>query len=332
MDRTTRQTAALLSIAVVAVAAIIALRWARTPVVPRPYLGGSLGGVGPGLYERIQISMAAATSRNEQALALCESDINAILAREFAEVARTGQLAAAEVATYSSCCGIIYRLAKDKVFGGTRAAEYVEAELGGRLRPALQTYSHELDTALARFDRSLAESTVTLAGELAHHRDSATGGPLAVDVNVRYSNDLDATLRNLGFDATAIGVSLSLDIWSLINSRLMSGLLAKATGMAATMFARPAAAVAAEITVAAADGPLPIGDVIAVVGGMWTAYDIYATRAAFESELTTTLSNSMPDMQRSVHDQVMTRIRGTLDAHRRAQDSIRTASTNAIAR
>ena len=32
----------------------------------------------------------------------------------------------------------------------------------------------------------------------------------------------------------------------------------------------------------------------------------------------------------SVHDQVMTRIRSTLDAHRRTQDSIRTASTNGI--
>ena len=92
------------------------------------------------------------------------------------------------------------------------------------------------------------------------------------------------------------------------------------------------AAVAAEMTIAVADGPLPIGDVIAAVGGVWTAYDIYATRGEFERELKTTLANALPDMKRSIHDQLITRIRGTLDAHRRVQDSIRTASTDAFTR
>jgi hypothetical protein len=327
MLRTARQAVALLAITTVALAAIVALHGSRTPVIPRPDGGGP---VGSGLYERIQLSVAAATTRNEQALALCESEINTILAREFAEIAHEADEAAEDVATYSSCCGIIYRLAKDQVFGGTAATDYVDQELGGRLRPALHTCSQELDTALARFDRSLAESTVTLASELAEARGGADDAKVAVAVDVRYSDDLDAALQNLGFDAAAIGVSATLDVWALLNSRLVSGLLTKATGMAASMFARPAAAAAAEMTVAVADGPLPIGDVIAVAGGLWTAYDIYATRAAFEAELKTTLANALPDMKRSVHDQVMIRIRGTLDAHRRAQDSIRTASTNGI--
>jgi hypothetical protein len=327
MSRTIRQAAALLVVATVAVAAIVALHGARTPVVPRPD-AATPGGAG--LYERIQISMAAATTRNDQALALCESDINAVLSREFSEITREGGKAVAEVASYSSCCGIIGRLAKDQVFGGTSASAYVDQELGGRLRPALHTCSQELDAALARFDRSLAESTVTLASELAQARDASGNDPVTVAVDVRYSDDLDTALRSLGFDSAGVGVGLALDVWGLINSRLAQGLLTKATGMAASMFARPAAAAAAEMTVAVADGPLPIGDAIALVGGLWTAYDIYATRAAFETELKTTLANALPDMKRSVHDQVMTRIRGTLDAHRRVQDSIRTACTNGI--
>lgn len=334
MNRLTSRSVALLVAAAVAVAAIAALRSARTPVVPRPESAGgaAAGGRNAGLYERIQISMAAATSRNEQALALCESDINAILGREFAEITHEGDKAAEEVTTYSSCCGIIYRLAKDKVFGGTNAADYVDAELGGRLRPTLHACARQLDTALARFDRSLAESTVTLAGELAQVGGSASNASLDVTVAVRPTDDLDATLRNLGFNAAAIGVGLTLDAWAILNTKIIQGLVTQAASMAASMFARPAAAAAAEMTIAVADGPLPIGDVIALVGGAWTAYDIYATRAEFERELKTTLANALPDMKRSVHDQLMTRIRGTLDAHRRVQDSIRTASTDAITR
>lgn len=337
MFRTHRPAVALLVVTFAAVVTMAALRLARVPVLPRPEPAGGAavgraGGRSAGLYERIQISMAAASTRNEQAFALCESEINSILAREFAEIANEGDEAAAEVATYSSCCGIIYRLAKDKVFGGTSAADFVNAELGGRLRPPLQACAHQLDTALARFHRSLGESTVTLAGELAEVGGATNGAPLNVTVDVRPTDDLDSALRNLGFNATAIGVGLTFDAWAVLHSQVIRGLVTKAAPLAASMFARPAAAAAAEMTVAVADGPLPIGDAIALLGGVWTAYDIYATRAEFEKELKTTLANSMPDMKRSVHAQLMTRIRNTLDAHRRIQDSIRTASTDAITR
>jgi hypothetical protein len=139
---------------------------------------------------------------------------------------------------------------------------------------------------------------------------------------------VDAALRNLGYRATGLGVGITLDVWALLNSRLAQALVTKATGTAATMFARPAAAAAAELTAAAADGPLPIGDAIAVIGGLWTLYDIHATRAEFERELKAAIANAIPDMKRSVHDQIMSRVRGTIDAHRRVQDSIRTASAS----
>jgi len=337
MNRLTSRSVALLVATVVTVVAIAALRAARKPVLRRPAVsGGTTAGDADRrsavFFERIRISMAAATTRNEQALALCDREVNAVLEREFAEIARRGEQAVDEVSTYSSCLGIIYRLAKDKVFGGSRAAEYVDTELGGRLRPTLQTCARELDIALARFDRSLAESTVTLATELAQVRNAADGGSLDVSVDLQPSGDLDTTLRNLGFNATSAGVSLSLDIWALLQSRLIGGMLSKVTGMAASMFARPAAAAAAELTVAVADGPLPFGDLIALGGGLWTASDIWATRAAFERELRTSVANALPEMQRSVHDQIMTRIHDTLDAHRRVQDSIRTASTDAVNR
>jgi hypothetical protein len=176
------QALVLCVLAIVAATVIAGLRGSVTPVLPRPAAPAAGGNVGLGTvpYDRIQISIAAANTRNAQALALCESDINTILAREFAELARKGDLAAAELAGYRSCCGIIFRLANDKVFGGSTASEYVDRELGGRLRPTLQACSRDLDKALAHFDRSLAESTVTLASELAQ-TGGGSGGLAARD-------------------------------------------------------------------------------------------------------------------------------------------------------
>jgi hypothetical protein len=328
---------ALIFFAFTAIAAVVCLKAMRTPVQPRPSLPLAPATPAPpppsnnaAFFERIQLSTAAANNRNEQAFSICERDLNQVLALEFGEIARRGEVAAAEVSSYSSCCTIIYRLAKDKVFGGASAADYVDAEVGRRIRPTLRTCGRELDDTLARFDRDLKASTVILASELAQIQAAHNDTPIDVAVDLHASGDLNKLLRNYGFNVTTIAVTSTLDVWGLLNARLVQGLIAEIAKTAGRMFARPAAAAAAEMTVAVADGPLPIGDVIALVGGAWTAYDIYATRASFEKELKTTLSNAIPDMKRSVHAQVIARMRGSLDSHRQIQDSIRTASANAI--
>src|SRR2546430_15882204 len=65
------------------------------------------------LASLIQVSVAAAGAKNEQALRLCETEINTILAQQFPELIRQGQIAAADISSYGSCCKIIYFLARD---------------------------------------------------------------------------------------------------------------------------------------------------------------------------------------------------------------------------
>ena len=103
----TRNNKALLVAAVVVIAAIAYFKTRETPVEDK-------------LSRMIQFSVDAANAKNQQAVSLCESEINAMLAQQFPEVTRQGLLAAQDIASYGSCCKIIYSLARDKIKSSIR--------------------------------------------------------------------------------------------------------------------------------------------------------------------------------------------------------------------
>lgn len=124
--------------AILAVVAVVFLQSAKTPVVVREIPAvGVPDRLVVGMYDRVQMSVSAATARNEQAVRSCENEINMILAREFPEIERRCNIAADEVSTYGSCTTIIYRLAKEQLGWSSSTVEYVNGELRGRIQPAL---------------------------------------------------------------------------------------------------------------------------------------------------------------------------------------------------
>jgi hypothetical protein len=305
--------------AVLAVIGVGVLESQRQPVVIRPVPSD----VASGMYDRIQLSVAAATARNDQAARVCESEINVVLSREFPEIERAANRAAKEVSTLGSCSTIIYRLAKEQLGWSSSTAAYVEGEIRGRLQPSLDTCGRELDVALDRYELALGESTVTLATELAQANGVTASRPVAIEVDVRSSGDLDATLRGLGISGGILSIAGTFDAVALMNTSIVRNLINKIAQLAASIFAKPAATAAGSAVVAAADGPLPIGDALAIVGGLWTGYEIYATRARFEQEIKASLTNALPEMKRSVHHQIMERIHSLKSDYQRAQDRIR---------
>jgi hypothetical protein len=162
-----------------------------------------------------------------------------------------------------------------------------------------------------------------MAAELAQANPSGMGQPLSIQADVRTSGDLDATLRELGINGGVLAAASSFDVVAIMNTTIVRNLITKIAQLAASIFARPAATAAGSAAVAAADGPLPIGDALAIVGGLWTGYEVYANRRQFEQDIKASLTNALPEMKRSVHQQIMERIRTLQSDYQRAQDRIR---------
>lgn len=310
---------ALLAVAIVIIIAIAYFKTCETPVTDK-------------FSHMIQFSVDAANAKNHQAVGLCESEIKAILAQQFPEVTRRGLLAAQDIASYGSCCKIIYLLALDKIKSSNATAEYIGDRMHSCMEQPLKKLSGDLETAIGRFDLSLKQNTVGLARELAQMNPHNQGKTISLPSDLKSSDDINKALNNLGLGGVTIGISIPLDVWAVLNANIVKSITAKVAAAAARMFARPVAAVAAEVTIAAADGPLPIGDIIAIIGGLWTAYDIYSTQKQFELEMKKSVENMMPDVQRDIQKQVLDHIHSILKEHQRLQDEIRQHSIQEYAK
>lgn len=83
---------------------------------------------------------------------------------------------------------------------------------------------------------------------------------------------------------------------------------------------------AASAVAPAADGPLPIGDIIAALGTAWTVYDIYDLVNILPNEIAKSLNATVDTLQAQTIDEVSKAIRQTHNAHVQAARSLATAA------
>ena len=319
-----RSTKAIL-IAVVAVAATIACLKLHERGVKRR--------CDEKLAHMIQTSVDAAGSKNQQAVRVCEAEINTILAQHFPEVARQGQKTAKDIATYGSCCKIVYSLAKDKIKGSNTTGQYLDTRMQAHLDRPLRKLSGDLETAIGRFELSLRENTVGLARDLAQMNPHNPARTISLPLELQSNTDIDKAIKNLGISGVTIGASIPWDVWFVLNTQLVKPLASKAATTAALLFATDAVEAATEAAIAA-EGPETffIADIIAFGGALWTLHDISSTRKKFEREMKRSLDNIMPDVRRDIQKQGLDDVHAMLKEHQRLQDEIRQRAVQECAR
>lgn len=264
-------------------------------------------------------SRSAAEGRNQAALTLCTAEITAVLDRQFTDLYFRAEPIAAAIATYKNCVRLVAMLASDQVRGRSDARDWVQERIEAKIDPQITTCQQEIQAALDRLDRELSASTLTMATELA-----AIGGTGSVSAAPDYAEglaglSLDAALGKLGFRGAFVPPTIALDIYALMHTRIGSWLVTKVVEMVKWIFARPLAAAVTEAGLVVADGPLPIGDAIAALGAAWTAYDIYALRNHFETELVSAVRESLPEARRSMEQQIWATLRERVASHAKLQ-------------
>lgn len=273
----------------------------------------------PDLAAMLADSRSAAEGRNQAALTLCTSEIVAVLDRQFGALHHSAESTAAGIATYGNCLKIIGMLASDKVRGRSDAHEWIRRRVEDGVAPRIGECQREVQAVLDRFDRDMAASTLAMAVELA-----AIGSSGSLTVVPEYAAGLEGlslteALEELGFGGLLVTPPLILDVYALLHSKIAQWMITKVVEMAKWIFARPLAAAAAEAGLVVADGPLPIGDIIAAVGAVWTAYDIYALRNHFEMELLQAVRSSLPDARRDIQQKIWSALRERVASHAEIQ-------------
>lgn len=313
-----KKSAPIIILALLAIAAIAVIKLQKSGVEPRVPPETPKIDYGP----LIKTHADQASRRNVNAIQSFELQIDRILKAHETKLTKAADAAAKEGADYQSCCAIIYYLAWDKVRGTSKTEEYLDSEINPTIEPAVAALAADVNRAVDTLEADLRRSTLVLAKDLA-----ALGPPerqrlIEVDIEGLNEADFDQSLRNLGFNAAGIGVALTFDAVAISQSRIGKLIWAKIKSIALRMFGKQVAKVAGSAAVAAADGPLPIGDILAVVGLILTGRDVYASQKEFEKDLRTSLSNLLLEANHDIHKQAVDYANSMLKEHQDFQDDI----------
>ncbi len=262
-----------------------------------------------------------ANNRNLAALKTFEMDVNRIIKHHKSKLRSAVAAAVQEAADYGSCCKIVYYLAWDKVRGGTNARDYLDKFTTRFLDRPVATMGKDLNEAVEQLSYKLRGSTLTLATDLAAIGASADGPRPAVSDEMSQA-DFDKAMRDLGLNASGVLVSMVFDAVAIGKSQLLAILQKKIGPIAARLFGKQIAKLAGSAAFAAGDGPLPVGDIIAAGGVIWTSYDIYASQKEFEAELYNSWTNSVQEGTNKMHKQAIAHASELVERYQKLQGNI----------
>jgi hypothetical protein len=268
----------LFIIAVIVVIVMADLNLPKTPV--RRDFGAMV-------RERSQV----AKNGNRFALDLFRNEVERAKTVHHTTIAISAQTAAKELATYPSIGKIVYFLARDTITGENKAEENVNATVAPILDPSTKSLAPILDEARRKLDSDLRISTTRLAYELAAIADRDGQSQSKTAITPVSERDFQSALRALGVNAAWVGVAAPVDGYALV--RLGPVLGKKLTATAGRMFGKQVTRLAGSGTLAVMDGPLPVGDILALVTAVWTAYDIHSMKSEFRSESESALLSSL---------------------------------------
>jgi hypothetical protein len=262
-----------------------------------------------------------ATVRNDTAFSLFELELNQAMAMATVRMKDAVLKASEEGSGYFDCVQLIGCLAWDKVNSSDTASEKIISITKPFIDPVVKDLSNNIDTAIGNYKQALHKSGVNLAYEL------TSVGPSALELDgvtleEIYSLNTDEALRNLGYQGATVSIVLGFDLYAVLNVKLIQRLYKSLASTAGKLFAREVAVVAASAAAALADGPLPVGDILAAAGFIWTAYDVWASRADFEEELKISLDNAMIDVQETAFQQAVSHVRQIMERHNTFQQNV----------
>lgn len=264
-----------------------------------------------------------ASNRNESTLSFFELDIEQTNNNFKSKLKQASLDASEEASDYSSLSMLIYHLAYDKVKNLNTTEIYLNDEIKPIINSILIEMKKENDKILNKLDFELQKNTVQLAYDLAElNKDD--GLNMNLNVNIEDINNLDfqSTLRNLGFDAFGVSIGVIFDTYAIKKSKLILPILKKITYTASKMFSKQVIKASASVSTALADGPLPIGDIIAIGGLFWTGYDVIQLRKEFKNEINISINNLLNEIQIDVQKQLINNASNILDKYAVLQEDL----------
>lgn len=253
--------------------------------------------------------------RNNELYNDFESKLQEILNRNFDAAENAIPSVVKDLSGFGACNKLCYKMTKDKIKGTSDAQEAIETELN-KVLDHCSAGTAEVDSLLKDYEIRLAENSNQFRASIAE------------ELNNPEFISLDASaIKKLAQDIITIHSSVYQNVTCTIAAEIGAGLellfirttCQTLTSIFAKTVAKMAGSATAGVVLAAADGPLPVGDAIggtiALAGLAWTAWDIRQAMKVIPEKLDRQLRDSVAQYRSGINKSAKDQAQKLLDEY-----------------
>lgn len=198
---------------------------------------------------------------------------------------------------FGTCGSLICAMARDKIRHTSAAQELLVGILGDGIIGPCRSGGGKAAETLKNHLHRLRENDNRFRAELALELDDPPRGTDDPEAWKKFQKDLGSIASQ--------AISLSLETGGAAVSAVIEAAVIRQTAAAITRLAAPAIAKMVGSSVApVADGPLPVGDIIAVLGFAWSVYDIHRVTEVLPPRLEEALRTAIADCRDDLKDEL----------------------------
>jgi hypothetical protein len=212
---------------------------------------------------------------------------------------------------------LIVLLANDSVNGTRKAQTQLQELIRADIQAWSEPYARDIQEAQSAFEREVAEIHREAAYLFGTEWKQAAALSPANSATVLPEGNL-IPLRKLGISSAILGGSLALDVVGLSRSRLWATLPEGVAGLTWRIFRGKAMQAGTAASIGLMDGPIPIGNMIAAAGLVWTLYDIHTALNLFQLELNHEIGAALQTHRDELHKQTLDAAKESVDQHQRS--------------
>ena len=216
---------------------------------------------------------------------------------------------------FGTCGSLICAMARDRIRHTTDTQKLLMELLGESIVAPCRSGGSKAAETLNDCLHRLRENDNRFRAELALELDAPPRGIDDPAAWKKFRNDLG--------NVASQAISLSLETGGAAVSAIIEAAVIRQTAAAVAKLAAPAIAKVVGSSVApVADGPLPVGDIIAVLGFAWSVYDIHRVTEVLPPRLEEALRAAIADCRDGLKDELGRTWQAALQDSDRATEKI----------
>lgn len=234
--------------------------------------------------------------KNNEIIDNFESQLQEIINRNFNAAENAIPSVVKDFSGFGACNKLCYKMVKSKITGSSDLQTSIQASLA-KVLDHCSAGTGEVDNLLKSFEIRLAENSNqfrTSIGDIAEELNNPEYISLDTSAIKKFTEDIIEIYASVPRNVIA---TVSAEIGVALETVFIRSTCSVLTSVFAKSVAKMAGSAAAGAICAAADGPIPIGDIIgggiAVVGLGWTAWDIYHAMKVLPENLDRQLRDSV---------------------------------------